>query len=350
GQIQELADEGRRIDSTITKLESQQRNAELLGKQIEDLESRLNAAHDAAQGDRTALVDLVNNVRPNMVPADATADTALPVALDAHRTLTEQSRTITANRQAITAAADARRDADAAHGSVTDAEQALIDTVDPQQLASAEQAAAEARAQFDTTSQAASDARAVYSAAHAGHLQATNEADIARTNWDAKRKALRDAEEARGIADTLAALRQDVLADAVEHISEAATDLLQQFGGEHVAFHLDPDFVPCVELANGELRKTKLLSGGEKARAGLAFRLGIAMQAADGRLPDQIFGDEVTQYLDDEGRRAIIETINSLFASPILISHTSEIHDYATTVHHLERDPLGATHVAELVA
>src|SRR5699024_9458086 len=111
---------------------------------------------------------------------------------------------------------------------------------------------------------------------------------------------IHDAEVQRGIASTLAALREDMLADAVARIGEAATELLQQFGGEHTAFHLDADFVPQVELPNGELRKTKLLSGGEKARAGLAFRLGIAMQATDGRLPDQIFGDEITQYLDED--------------------------------------------------
>ena len=108
--------------------------------------------------------------------------------------------------------------------------------------------------------------------------------------------------------------------------------------------------MPRVELADGRLRKTSSLSGGEKARVGLAFRLGIIMQITDGGLPDQIIGDEITQYLDDDGRRQVVATISDLFASPILVSHTAEILDYATLVHRVERTPLGATTLADTTA
>lgn len=110
--------------------------------------------------------------------------------------------------------------------------------------------------------------------------------------------------------------------------------------------HLDSDFVPRVEMADGRMCKTKLLSGGEKARAGLAFRLAISMQVTEGELPDQILGDEVTQYLDEDGRRGVIETIGRLFTAPILVSHTDEIYDYAASVHTLERDHFGTTRLA----
>ena len=57
----------------------------------------------------------------------------------------------------------------------------------------------------------------------------------------------------------------------------------------------------------------------------------------------QIVADEVTSYLDDDGRRQVVSTIAELFSSPILISHTSEILDHATEVHRVSRSPLGTT-------
>lgn len=171
-------------------------------------------------------------------------------------------------------------------------------------------------------------------------------ADTAAAEWERKQGATRNWEIAATTAELLAAYRQDLIADYCHGISEAATELLELFGGEHVAFHLDADFVPRVEMADGRLRKTASLSGGEKARVGLAFRLGISMQITSGGMPSQIFADEVTQYLDEDSRQQVMATISQLFACPIVVSHTSEIFDHATQLHTLARSPLGASELA----
>ena len=98
-----------------------------------------------------------------------------------------------------------------------------------------------------------------------------------------------------------------------------------------------------MELADGTLVKTSVLSGGEASLVGLAFRIGITLHITGGGLPEQLIGDEITSYLDEAGRRAIVEAITRIFPSVLLVSHTEEAYDYATVVHRVTRPELGAT-------
>ncbi|MBM4568983.1 AAA family ATPase [Rhodococcus hoagii] len=347
-----MTDRRRAADNLAAEAQRELQHAEQARHQVEQARRRGQAAASDQGRGLDALVGLLGGLDVALVPALAdTADVAacLTAARETLREVNARGQELQASRQLLLDVAAAEQELARARTAVKDAEATVVDAPDPQEVAAAEAAAAEARGRLDIVDREASDARAMLSATNTGMLQLSNDADLARERWRRKRAALQDAEVARGIADSLTALRQDLLAEYAQQISESATELLQRFGGEHVAFHLDSDFVPCVELVDGRLRKTKLLSGGEKARAGLAFRLGISMQVTDGGLPDQILGDEITQYLDDEGRRAIVETIGELFASPILVSHTDEVLDYATSVHQLTRNPLGATEVVTAV-
>ncbi|MCF8786286.1 MULTISPECIES: AAA family ATPase [Rhodococcus] len=338
----------RAADTAASEAQRLLQYAEQAQRHIEQTQQRLHTARTARSRGLDELVAVLRSLDADLLPplpSDVTAQTCLDIARTALASVNERGQLLQASRQLLLdrAAAEAEL-ADATH-TLREAQAAVVNAPDPAAVTAAESAATEARTHLDDLDREASDARAMLAAAQTGLLQVSDDADLAREHWRRKRVALREAEVARGIADSLTALRQDLLADYAQQISESATELLQRFGGEHVAFHLDSDFVPHVELIDGRRRKLKLLSGGEKARAGLAFRLGISMQVTDGGLPDQIFGDEITQYLDDEGRRAIVETIGELFASPILISHTDEVLDYATSVHELTRDLLGATEV-----
>lgn len=216
---------------------------------------------------------------------------------------------------------------------------------DPQAVAEALAAATQLRVTADALAEESAAATSGAQVALMGAAQLRSAAEVAQRQWDRKQTAVRAAEIADTTAQTLAAYRQDLIGDFCDGISAAATELLAQFGGEHVAFRLDSEFVPRVELADGRLRKTSSLSGGEKARAGLAFRLGISMQITDGGLPAQLIGDEITSYLDEDGRRQILDVISALFTTPILVSHTNEILDHASVVHQLWRSPMGTTEV-----
>lgn len=220
---------------------------------------------------------------------------------------------------------------------------AVVDAPAPEVVDEAIAEATRLRSEADSAVRESADAASAANAAKVGCAQLDSAYEVAAAQWERKQSAVRDAEIAHTTAGALAAYRQDLIADFCAGISAAATELLERFGGEHVAFHLDSDFVPRVELADGRIRKTSSLSGGEKARAGLAFRLGISMQITGDSLPDQVVADEVTTYLDEEGRAQVVAAIADLFTSPILISHTSEILDYATVVHELQRSPLGVT-------
>lgn len=215
---------------------------------------------------------------------------------------------------------------------------------------------------FNTAHGALADLRARLADARARHQQATTELasqqsvhamvklqyDTARCEWESKCEAVRTARTLRGEADVLTAFRADLLADYTNSICRSASDLLASFGGEYVAFHLGEDFVPRAELADGTLVRTNILSGGESAMVGLAFRIGITLEITGGGMPDQIIGDEVTNYLDEDGRRAVLTALNSIFPSVLLISHTAEAEDYATRVHRVHREPLQPTQWANV--
>lgn len=214
-------------------------------------------------------------------------------------------------------------------------------------IAQAEAHARTLREDADAAAQEFRDATAAHASAKSGHGITAAMVDMARGEWANKVQARNKARVARGEAEVLSALRSDLLADFTRSICRSASDLLAGFGGEYVAFRMGEDFVPRAELADGTLVSTKLLSGGESAMVGLAFRIGVTLHITGGGLPEQILGDEITNYLDEEGRRAVLAALNSIFPSILLISHTAEAEDYATTVHRVERSELQPTQWVE---
>lgn len=333
----------------IAECEAQLRAADQAEHRAAELEQAALLADHRRVTAETALSSTITSIGCTVAPGSDTA-ALLEAARDAHARLRDNMATTNKQVAAHDEVAAAHHHLSQAQQHAETAKAAVLESPGQEEVVNAEVAAAGARTRLDEANRDASATQALLSSAQTGLMQIENEGDIARDQWKRKQAALVAAEKARGVADTLTALRQDILADYTRQIADAASELLHRFGGEQVAFHLDSDFVPRVELLDGRIRKTKLLSGGEKARAGLAFRLGISMQITEGGLPDQIFGDEITQFLDDAGRRAVIETVGDLFVSPILISHTEEVLDYAATVHKLRRAPLGATQLAEFAA
>lgn len=258
---------------------------------------------------------------------------------DAKARMTE----IDSRGQAVSAVVAARKAAEQAAADATAAEANIGSAPDPETIAAAVGEVDRLQAEYDDSAETASTAASELNAAKVTLAQASSAAEVEAQRWDAKQKALTNSEIATGTANVIEALRSELLTEYTGQISSAASELLARFGGEHVAFQLGADFVPRVQLVDGTLVETRTLSGGEKARAGLAFRLGITLQITRGGIPDQVLGDEVTNYLDEEGRRAVVAALQELFPSVLLISHTAEALDLASQVVSLARQPLGAT-------
>lgn len=358
---QELAD----CQDRLAKAQAARRTAGAAHEQASDALARATAtlrdadtaARDAARADQDRLAAVSTaDERAQVLRA---AITALDGQVDPHcqgQELLDAGLTAHAHaKQALAgmqAAQQAGQAISRAHAAVANADQAvaaaqegLRDEPDPEALRAAVETVRQLQADHDEKVAAASRAERLLSACEVGAGEMRVRVEAERAKWDAKSKALTDAEVAAGTADAITALRSELLAEYTGQISTSATELLARFGGEHVAFHLDSDFVPRVELLDGTLVDTRTLSGGEKARAGLAFRLGITLQITQGGVPDQVLGDEVTNYLDEDGRRAVIAALQQLFPSVVLISHTSEALDFASRTISLDRDPLGATTV-----
>jgi exonuclease SbcC len=147
-----------------------------------------------------------------------------------------------------------------------------------------------------------------------------------------KLDALGNADVLRHAAHLLAGLRRDLLAEYTATVSEAATDLLRQIGGEHTAFHIDERFVPEVVLSDGTHRPLRMLSGGEQARGALCFCLGISEQITGGSHTGTIIADEITAAYDDETRHAIVELLRDLGWPLLIVAHSPEIVEIANRV------------------
>lgn len=147
-----------------------------------------------------------------------------------------------------------------------------------------------------------------------------------------KLAALRNADILRHAAHMLAGLRHELLAEYTATVSEAATDLLRQIGGEHTAFHIDQRFVPEVVLSDGMHRPLRVLSGGEQARSALCFCLGISAQITGGSHTGTIIADEITAAHDDETRHAIVELLRDLGWPLLIVAHSPEIAEIANRV------------------
>lgn len=216
---------------------------------------------------------------------------------------------------------------------------AVADAPSEEQIATTGQRAATARAAFDTESAAASTARTEARVAAQAATGAEHARNRAQADLDAKVTAALHADTLRHAADLLAALRKDLLADYTATISASATDLMAQVGGgTHTGVVIDQTFTPCVTLPDGTLRPMRVLSGGEKMRAALCLRLGIADQITGGSTGDgMIFADEITANHDPATTAAVVDLIRGLGRPMLVIAHADEVDQAANRVYRLAK-------------
>lgn len=302
------------------------------------------AAQERANQARQAMRDMILHHTGQQAPEDSQL---LTIGREIHRTLTARRDRLVAAAGLRSRLAQATLLMDSAIAAVREVEATPAIAPTDQEVEAAVLAAADLHAQADQTSAHLTKATAEHASASAAQKIVAVQLDHARAEWAAKETAVAEAAAARGEADVLHALRFDLLAEVTSSICRSASDLLAGFGGEYVAVHLDDDFIPRAELSNGALVRTSILSGGEAAMVGLCFRVGITLSITGGGLPEQIIGDEITSYLDEDGRRAVLSALTSIFPSVLLISHTVEVEDYATRVHRVTRGDLQPTRWVE---
>lgn len=150
---------------------------------------------------------------------------------------------------------------------------------------------------------------------------------------DAKAEATIKADEARHTKDVLVAYRRDLVGEFTAAVSSAATDLMEQVGaGQHIGVHIDHQFVPCVILPDGTQRPMRNLSGGEKMRAALCLRLGIAEQISGTSGDGMIFADEITANHDEESTLHVVELMRALGRPMIVVAHADQVQQIANLV------------------
>lgn len=206
-------------------------------------------------------------------------------------------------------------------------------------LDTAAQEEAAARAALDREREAASTARTDARVAQQAVTSAEAHRDRAKRDYDAKVDAAVHADTLRHAANLLGALRTDLLTEYTATISASATDLMQQIGGgDHTGVAIDQNFTPCVTLADGTMRPMRVLSGGEKMRAALCLRLGIADQiTGDASGAGMIFADEITANHDEDTTTAVVDLIRGLGRPMLIIAHASEVDQAANRVYRVEK-------------
>lgn len=218
--------------------------------------------------------------------------------------------------------------------SLADATVVAGDDVDDETVVVAETAAQQAHAGHAVEEAARQTAETEAKVAAERVRSAEAARDRAVALLDAKADALADADTKRHAAHLLAALRKDLLADYTATISDAATQLIQQVGGnDHVGVVIDETFIPRVLLATGEERPMRVLSGGEKMRAALCLRLGIADQIVGGTGQGMVFADEITANQDEETTQEIVDLIRNLGRPMVLIAHAPQVTQIANRVY-----------------
>jgi DNA repair exonuclease SbcCD ATPase subunit len=215
------------------------------------------------------------------------------------------------------------------------------------ELAEAAGALAAARTEHSRAAAEASEAntRFLVAAERATVLAKAHEA--AESRMRAKADKLHTAHILHEAAAVLAQFRRDLLAEYTAAVSQAATDVLTQITDRHVRFEIDDAFVPRVHTAEGTVRPTRVLSGGEKATAALAFRLGITEQITGGNAIGMIIADEITAAHDADTRRAVLTCLSELGWPALVVSHGEEITEVAQQVISLSQpDEITGTMIA----
>lgn len=325
-------------------------------QQVQEAEIAARAARTAADGARRAeqgaargahrrseaqrRLNQAESALAELLPDTVTTAEQVAAALLAdHEKTTNHGRAARkaaeAHRAAGTAAARvgaARHRASAAQTAA-----AAVDFPDPQQIADARQQLTDRRTVFERARGVADVARRDEHSARTATAVLRQIADQRGQEWDRKAATLADAERATQVHLLLRAYREELLGEYTATVSDAATAILAQMGGEHIGFEVGPNFEPKVILTDGTARPTRVLSGGEKARAGLCFRLGIAEQITAGRQPGMLLTDEPTAAHDKDTRQAVMAALRSLGKPIVLISHAEEAADIADLVIRLDK-------------
>lgn len=343
----ELEQQRKKTQVVISELQKRIREAEA---QMSKVEIAARQAADARGRDTQAQADLDASLselaKTLNMPANARPENLFAQAKTTYHQLQSDRDEILATCNLLERVTSVMQRARHAQQLLREAERAAQEVSAPtvEEIHQAEQEAVNAATAEQQTVEQLSEANSCLYSAKSVLTVVTMTAEEAQIRWEKKQAAVRDALIVRGKANAIAALRSELLTESTKAICQGASDLLASFGGEYVAFHLDEDFIPRAELSDGRLVRTSVLSGGESALVGLAFRVGITLRLTSGGLPEQVLCDEVTNYLDEQGRRSVLAALNNLFSSVVLISHTQEALDFATHVHSMVRSPLGATH------
>lgn len=350
-EFEEAGKDGRQQRTELNQTESQLADLKTKRQQAQDAlnameiaKNELARAQESAAQLRQQAQDAANELREvicsyNRTPShDILADGRF-----IYSTLKKSRDQLVASAQVRKRHSEAVNAAQQADLALVTLEENPVETPDATALNKAAEKATELREAADQEQKTLNDAIADHAAAKSAYGLLEYQLQDAEYEWGYKVKQTAEATVARGEANVLAALRSDLLTEYTASICRSASDMLAGFGGEYVAFHLDDDFIPRAELADGTLVRTSILSGGESALVGISFRTGLTLHVTGGGLPEQIIGDEVTNYLDEDGRRAVLSLLNRMFPSVILVSHTDESRDYASQVHGVVRTELGTT-------
>lgn len=227
-----------------------------------------------------------------------------------------------------------RQTCDSIQQSLNEARTAAADTVPDAAVDAAATTMAEAQAAHTAEDQARQDTETTAKVAAERVRSAEAARDKAQTTLDAKIDAVTRADTLRHAAEVLSALRRDLLADYTATISASATELMQQVGGgDHIGVVIDDTFVPRVRLGTGDERPMRSLSGGEKMRAALCLRLGIADQITGSTGAGMVFADEITANQDETTTQAIVDLIRTLGRPMVIIAHAPEVSQIANRVY-----------------
>ncbi|MGW0670600.1 AAA family ATPase [Streptomyces sp. NPDC002746] len=204
-----------------------------------------------------------------------------------------------------------------------------------------------ARTQHSKAAAEASEANTRFQVADERVTMLTEAHEVAESRMRAKYDKLHQAHILHEAAVVLAQFRRDLLAEYTAAVSQAATDVLTQITDRHVRFEIDDSFIPCVHTVEGTERATRVLSGGEKATAALAFRLGITEQITGGNAIGMIIADEITAAHDADTRRAVLTCLSELGWPALVVSHGEEITEVAQQVISLSQpDEITGTTIA----
>jgi DNA repair protein SbcC/Rad50 len=339
-----VAAEAADLTEAVRQRETARNALDQAERDVSSADAARSTAGDRAKATLDALAALLHATGLHATGYDLTK--ILKTAEQAEEAAVRELSAVQHALQVRTRLTKARSDRARVQSSLDELRARAAGTPTAEQLTDISDALAGAREDWETHAarRAEAETKAEVLAERCRVLEATRDGEQELLNR--KLAALGQADILRHAAHMLAGLRRDLLAEYTATVSEAATDLLRQIGGEHTAFHIDERFVPEVVLGDGTHRPLRTLSGGEQARAALCFCLGISAQITGGSHTGTIIADEITAAHDDDTRHAIVELLRDLGWPLLIVAHSPEIMEIANRVAWLRKpDEAGGTQV-----